>query len=519
MRRIILKRILITLVISLFMISSLAPAQLMLERNKPAYTSNASHLLYTVEVIQEDLIFDTVMDYDVVTLVGEGCRHEIGKPMLPQKTIALALPYGFDVQDVYIATAQQQVLSGDYMIFPAQAPRRTDGLDDTTEFVEPDLLTYSLKQLYPSSILEDVYQTDLAGQTMVTITLNPVQYLPSEKKLIFTESVVLDIVGNDGYRCSHYLPRSISEYGRQRYQSMVESLVINPADVVLHHDPEDPVPTSLPDGQYDEVIIVYDSYASYWQTLADWRTKSGHPTNIVTRTYIYNNYAGDNQQKIRSFIIDANTNWGTLYFLIAGEGTGTYAIPFEERNYVSEDIPSDQYYGDFNDNWVYDVYVGRVTAEGSTQINCFVNKILKYEKDPPATNYALDATLLGMDLSIWPDPVTSGETLKNYIDVYYIPSRFDVTTIYDDDSGYHDTAFINALNDGQNLVNHCDHSNWWVMGTGDRNHGWYIDIDDVNGLSNNYRMSVIYSIGCNDLEMDTPGDYHWYDCIGEYFVI
>ena len=77
----------------------------------------------------------------------------------------------------------------------------------------------------------------------------------------------------------------------------------------------------------------------------------------------------------------------------------------------------------------------------------------------------------------------------------------------------HWTDFMNALNDGQNLVNHNDHGSATYMGTGDRRHGWGIGNGDVDGLSNTNRMSVIYSVGCHCNELD------YNDCIAEHFVI
>jgi len=123
--------------------------------------------------------------------------------------------------------------------------------------------------------------------------------------------------------------------------------------------------------------------------------------------------------------------------------------------YYEENTPSDQYYSDFDDDWFHEVFVGRVSVGNTTEINTFINKVLKYEKDPPRTDYPLDVLLIGMDL----DTYTLGEDLKEYINSY-IPERFNVTKVYDSDPGYHRTPIINALNAGQNLVNHADHSDW-----------------------------------------------------------
>jgi len=227
---------------------------------------------------------------------------------------------------------------------------------------------------------------------------------------------------------------------------------------------------------------------------------------VVSTSWIYGNYGGaDSQEKIRNFISDAHSSWGTVYFLMGGEHQ---TVPFEYFEYYEEYTPSDQYYSDYDGDWTHEVFVGRVSVGNTTEINTFIDKVLKYEKDPPRTNYPRDALLIGMDL----DASTHTEFLKEAIN-NSIPFYLNVTKVYDSYAGNHRTAVIAALNAGQNLVNHADHS--WIdyMGTGDRNHGLGITNSDVDALTNNDQLSVVVSMGCDPNRMDAN------DCIAEHFVI
>jgi len=512
-------KLVIVAVIVFFILPSLSPAQMISGRINKAGEDKRYELKYCVTFSEKDLIFDKFNGYDVVQLKDGNCINDVGKPMMPTKEIKIALPAGMAVTGVQVVDTQSVVIKGRYNVFPAQPPRRTDGSDDDVAFVKPDPTIYKSTRRYPSQIVDFVHQSDLAGQVIAEILLYPLQYVPREKKLTLYTSITFVITGVGGYICDDYLPRSISENGRATYEQMIEDMVINPEDVRLMTDPKGnpPMTLDLPSGgPYSYVIIGSSSHQSYWQSLIDWRTREGYRATYVTTAYIYGNYAGaDNQEKIRNFVIDARNNWGTMYFLIVGEDNN---VPFEFRTYQGDSIPSDQYYGDYNDNWDYEVYVGRVTADTSTQANRFINKVLMYEKTPPMTNYILDITLLGMDLTVPPDTVTYGEQLKEMIDSYIddpTDPPYVITKVYDSDitPPNHDVKFLDALNDGQNLVNHCDHGSTTVMCTGDRRHGWYIDNSDVDGLTNDNRMSNVYSLGCHCNELD------YNDCIGEHFVI
>jgi hypothetical protein len=261
----------------------------------------------------------------------------------------------------------------------------------------------------------------------------------------------------------------------------------------------------LPVGPFDHVIITSTSYASAFQPLVDWHTQKGMRDTVVTVGWIYLNYSGADTQKIRDFIIDANSSWGTTYILLGGENQ---TVPFVYRDYRMV-TPSDQYYSDFDDDWTHEVCVGRASVQSTTEINTFIAKVLRYERNPPLTDYPLDVLLIGMDY----DANTPVEDLKESIDAAYIPSHFNVTKVYDSHAGNHRTAVINALNAGQNLVNHSDHSYIEYMGTGDRNHGWGINSPNVDALANDGQSSVIISTGCDPNQMD------YNDCIAEHFVL
>ncbi|MCK4856771.1 MAG: hypothetical protein KAT58_02270 [candidate division Zixibacteria bacterium] len=477
----------------------------------------AMQISHTVQFSQDDLLFEKRMDYDVVKLQGAGYLAVAGEPMLPAVELRIALPAGMKAENIRIDGLQSEALAGKYNIFPAQPPLKFSQAGEEIEFVAPKVEIYQSSATYPAAAAKITGQTDLAGQGIAIIQVCPLSYVPAEGTLTLFSSMTLVIEGGDDYVCGDYLPENLAPHYIDLYQRQLADLVVNSDDIALTTSPFPSTRKVMlpPGGPFDHVIITTSSLATHYADLVAWHTRKGVKDTVITTDYIYANYTGsDNQQKIRNFVIDAHNNWGTLYFLMGGEDS---QVPFKYRTYVSESIPSDQYYADYDDDWTYEVYVGRVTAANATEINRFVDKVLKYELDPPVMGYVLDAVLLGMDLTLaWEPPyytLTASEELKEYIDTSYIPSRFNVTKVYDSDHSDHRIDFLNALNAGQNLVNHSDHSSTTSMGTGDRNHDSHIYNSTVDGLTNTGKMSVVFSLGCHCLEWD------YSDCIGEHFVI
>ncbi|MCD6163669.1 MAG: carboxypeptidase regulatory-like domain-containing protein [candidate division Zixibacteria bacterium] len=483
---------------------------------QPAYSQpqnvnsgNVYKVPITVEFSEADLIFDKIEGYDIVHLFDGDKNVKLGNPLLPSKLVKVALPEGMIAVNVVVDKAESQKIDGEYNIYPSQPAREiSSNYDRDIEFVEPNSAIYSSDKPYPTKLAELIYQTDLAGQSMAVIMINPLQYIPAEKSLVFHTEISFTIQGDFGNVCSHYLPAAVSEFNKREYESMVKGMVINPEDAKVITSEYTPFQIALDPGNYDYVIITISSFVSAFQSLADWKTKKGIPAKIVTTTWIYGEYSGSNVEKIRAFIMDAHSTWGTVYFLLGGD---TGQIPYHIKSVNGENVPNDTYYSDYDGNWTCNVHVGRASVISSGAVTTFKNKVLTYEKNPPLTSYCEKIGLYAFDL----DDYTFSEILKRklYTSPYnYIPSGWAIDTVYDSQSTNHRTAVINSINSGQNLINHSDHSYTYYMGTGSHNHGWGLNTGDVDAFSNGSRQSILYSLGC------WACSYDYSSCIAEHFV-
>jgi hypothetical protein len=352
----------------------------------------------------------------------------------------------------------------------------------------------------------------MAGLTIASVVVYPLQFIGREKRLLLHSSIELVIHCASGSTASDYLPFDASAKSFVTCRKMIEALVENPQDIALQGDPQPHFSRMLSGEPYDHVIVTSSELSSYFEPLTAWHTKRGLRDTVFTTDWIYTNYRGTTaQERIRAFVIDAYSTWGTMFFLMGGENE---TVPFEYRNYYIGSTPSDQYYSDFDDDWLHEVFVGRVPADNSTQIADFVQKVLTYEKTPPTQDYPLNVLMIGMDLAIPPDVPTPCEDLNETI-CSYLPPRYSntITKVYDSDSGNHKDAAMTALNAGQHLVNHADHGYYDWMGVGAANHEWHLFDSEIDGLSNYNKLSIVVSLACVLNSTDLG------DCIGEHFVV
>ncbi len=465
--------------------------------------SDTYEISFQITFTEDQFLFDSLGEYDTISLVDGGYLTEPGKPMLPLKSIMIALPEDMQATMIRVTNIKMKELPGTYHIFPAQYPQH---LDEEINFIPPDQSIYSSVVSYPSSFVKLTDQTDLAGQGLAGVTIYPIHYVPSEKKLTLITSLECVIEGVGNYICGDYLPERISENGREMYESRVKEMVDNPKDVTLQFSDNPVQPIGVPPGDYDYVIITQSSWVDDFQPLADWKTKKGVAANIVTTTWIYNSggYSGTDVQKIRSFVQDAHNTWGSMYFLLGGD---TGFIPYHTKSLSGDSIPNDTYYGDYDNDYTVEVHIGRASVTSTSTISTFINKIFTYEQNPPSS-YPKKIALFGFDL----DSQTDGEDCKIDIDNSYIPSGWTVSTVYDSQGGSHKTNVISAVNAGYNLINHIDHCNEYYLGTGSYNHDLGLDTSDVDAFSNGNKQSALYSIGC------WAAAYDFSNCLAEHFI-
>ncbi len=476
----------------------------------PSYQSSAAngnspyYIEENITFNSSDISFEKLMGYDKVQISDCYNSAEPGNPMLPLREIKVAIPSGMSITGVHLVSFEKSELSGRYNIFPAQPPRHIGDKFDRADFINPDDNIYSSSAPYPEKVVELIRETDLAGQPMAVVLIHPIEYIPAKGQLSLYTSITFAIEGTDGYNCGDYLPISISDKSISAREKLVEELVINPEDVSLTANL--PANTGVEPGRYDYVIITSSNWVDDFQSLADWKNKKGLPAKIVTTDWIYNNggYSGSDADKIRAFVSDAYSNWGMTYLLLGGD---TNIIPYGVANYNGDNIPNDTYYGDFDDDFINEVYVGRASVTNTSQVSTFINKVMTYETNPP-TNYIKKVGMFGFDL----DDSTPGEDCKRYINNHYIPPTWTKADVFDSDGGNHRDNVISAINDGQNLINHIDHCNQDFIGTGYINHGWGLYDSDMDAFNNGDNQSIMYSMGC------WTDAYDYDACIAEHFV-
>jgi len=463
----------------------------------------ADELSGTFESAPSDLVISREAGFDVIGAKGAFVLSEAGCPLLPCWNINVALPDGAVPRSAFLAGADFVDVEGVYDLMPGTRPRRISNPMQGSAFVR-DPAVYGADRYYPGRDIEIVSEWELVGQRFVTLRIFPVQYNPVRGKIRLAKKMTWK-VGFDRNAGVERKLFNFSDRVRDHYMKRLRQLAVNPDDVTLPSG-RNAGGRTLMSGNYEYVVITTQSLYQEFNDLVDYHTKTGIPAITVPVDHIRGNYPGsDLPEKIREFVIDAHSRWGSIYFLIGGDSLEIE--PGRSSFSGVGTVPNDTYFGDYNGDFVVDVYVGRATVRNAAEVSTFLSKTIDYMTNPPS-GFGDEVFQMGFDL----DNQTDGEDLMVNIYNNWVPSWASYDREYDSESGGHKSDVINYMDSGHGVTNHCDHCNWSILGVGTHHHGTTMTHTNAATLQNGSRCGILYTLGC------LPGAYDYYSCWGEALV-
>jgi hypothetical protein len=444
-----------------------------------------------------------------------------GRPMLPAHPVFVALPQGQEAAELVVVAEESLVVATEFVPAPCPPPAILPMIGTNVPAPiapEPDPAVYQGHAPYPRSLVTDVTTGYLRGTPVASAVVVPFRWKPARRQLVFYPRLTLRVRTKP----------AVAEPAVPRKVSPVEVAFRERLHAAFGIDPP-PATTTVHRDAYDYLIVCARECSTVFAPLAEWKTRKGLRSLIVTRENIETGYPGaDIQEQIRNCIKSYYQNYGIWCVLMGGDSeyllTRTvWAMDCEAGMYPDEnDIRSDLYLSDLDGSWdadgdgTYgevtdqvdmfpDVLVGRAPADDVTQAQGMVDKFLVYETSAPA-DYQDEALFFAEIL--WSSPYTDAGVGKDMIEELCFPPSFDpIQKLYESLGNETPAAVIAALNDGRNVANHGGHANSTVMGAGTG----YIDNSDMDGLSNTSRYTVMYSIGCWAAALDK-------DCIAEHYM-
>ena len=465
-----------------------------------------------------------------------------GAPMLPVKTSKIFIPADEKVVSTEITYGTLKEIEGSYTLQHITTPQ--PAFEKAYVSVEkPASDIYDTDALYPSVIYKNRKPQFLNGIKVVLVDLVPVLYNPVEGQLKYYKDLEVKITTEKDDRPNWVMSYRNSHKDREKILNIIDNkddfLKLNPVtgnEMTARFLSASEEPSAAA-GTRQYVVITTPELSQAFEELTAYRASSeggGYTTYIEYIDDIAAIYSGvDLAEKMRNFIRDMYTNYGTQYVVLGGDSDGppedqvipTRGCYAHVGNYTDTNIPSDLYFGcldgswnsdgdglwgETNDgigggdiDWFSEVYVGRIPADNYTEAMNQINKIIAFETHSSPTKILL----IGEEL----ESSTWGGDRMDWL--YSFMGSIPKTKLYDrdwEDNIWPKSQLLTYINSNQyHSINYSGHSTIFS--------DIKLTSNDIYEMTNN-RYFFVYSQGCYAGSIDglnLDHSYEFRDCFGE----
>jgi len=459
-----------------------------------------------------------------ITIEGYGRLLIPGKPNLPSKIFSLAIPQGAIVRDVTFETNKGILIPGVYRIAPSPLPRVIGQENpvlyerDQHQYEENYELVYGHNNPYPLSIGELVGTGGYRKYNLVDLQITPFIYYPLSGRLMYYPDITVTV--------QYTFPEGFSSKN-----IMIDNLPRteqNAQEIILNYDQAKNWYPNGPAGreQYNYVIITLDSLTSAVTPLADWESTKGRSVNIVTISWISNNYGGyDLAAKMRAFLREKYPSgvWGIEDVCLIGgyddvpmrrtaQDVG-YGAPETDYYYAELSLPDSQswdangnhQYGEDSDpvDFLAEVNVGRIPWSTPATVQSICEKSVSYEQN---TDEAFKKNILLLGAFFWSD-TDNAVLMEAKVDQDWM-TDWTMTRMYEDAQSSHPCDYDLNYNNVESIWSAGTYAfvDWAGHGSPDACYEYYPSqafVDKTTCLSlNDEYPAIIFADACSNSDTD-----------------
>ncbi len=450
-----------------------------------------------------------------------------GKPSLPSRIFAIAIPPGAEVAGVTFSTGEGVTLPGTYQVSPVPLPRVIGQENpllyerDRRIYEDNYNSVYGSDEAYPSSVVQFVRTAGYRKYNLADVRVTPFTYRPQSGELTYHPGITVQVsyAIPDGFSTQDIildnLPRT-EEIARE---------------IVLNYDQAQSWYPSNRGGKesYDFVIITLDALTSSVSPLVSWELNKGRSVNVVTTSWINSNYTGyDLAEKMRNFLREKypSGQWGIVDVLLVGHYDDVpmrrtwqdvgYGKPETDFYYAELSLPDaqswdsdgDHRWGEDSDeiDFYAEVNVGRIPwSEASTVLHICQKSVAYEQNDDPA--FKKNILLLGA--FFW-DDTDNAVLMEAKVDKPYM---FDwtITRMYEQGYSSYPSDYNLTYSNVASIWSSGQFAfvNWAGHGSPYSSHIWYsggeafVSTSTCPSLNDNY-PSIIFADACSNSDTDYP---------------
>lgn len=452
-------------------------------------------LHYSFEALRSFEVKTPAGDFNELILSnGYWVGHQ-GEPKLPAAKNLIEIPFGASVEvNIKSYTTKEYSLS-DYGIhnalIPAQPSLRKDQSPEDVPF-EVNQQAYAKSHFAERELAEVEILGVMRGVRIARVTVAPVQYNPSAHSVRVFNNIELEInfPGADTQLTEYIRASTFSPYFESLYSHILN--FESSRDIFEDH----------PDLTKNPIKMLVVSHRDFEETLEpfiEWKTQQGYFLNVA-----YTDEIGTTASAIQNWI-HGEYNAGTpndpapTFVVIVGDPG---KVPASAVGSSSNQV-TDLYYASVDGDYFPEMYLGRLSARNTTELQNQLDKILyyqRYEFDDPS--YLDDVTLIAGTDGTW-NPAIGQPTVHYGTQNYFNAANGfnNVNAYLNSYAGCYDEERISVSI--INFTAHCSSTSWA---------GPYLTVADVHNMTNTGKYPLAIGNCCQSAQFSVA------ESIGEAWV-
>lgn len=430
---------------------------------------------------------------------------EVGVPDIPVLRKSIELPFGDSYQLEVIDSKSYSAQLGQAGL-PASIPLRAAEVEKSKspQSAETEGETASDPEgPFPASPAQLVQTFVVRGHKVGQLQLWPVVLNPDGQSVEIFEEITfkIQIQGGD----SQVTAARTASFASPAFDQLLSPQILNYS-----------VGTSLQSerskGHEPILIIAPDAFLNTLNPLVSLKENQGHPVTVAALST-----TGATAESIKSYISNAYHNWPappTYVILVGDVNNGANSMPAFTG--LSSDTVTDLYYGTVDgDDWIPDVFVGRLPARDTAQLNTMINNMTAYHNLTGTEGWVKKAAFLASnDSNYW----EVAETTQNYVisthtQPFGYSGGFPSSPQAGGDKLYAHTysagnaQVVNAINDRRALISYTGHGSRTSWG------GPSYSQSNIRNIGHTGAYSVVTSFAC------ITGDFNTTESFGETWLL
>jgi len=386
-----------------------------------------------------------------------------GAPDLPKITKSVVIP---DNADMKVNLTKSKYIEIDGMdIVPSKGVLSREIDPSTIPFEYGEV--YSKNAFYPTDVVKGNNPYIIRNVRGKSVTIYPVQYNPVTKKVRIYTSLVIDMVPS-GAKGINALQQNANVQNDNVFDNVLSNHFLN----------YQPSETKLSENNKKMLIVCYSSFMSAMEEFKTWKESIGYTVSLVNYSDI------GSASALKSYVQNQYDQNGIGYLLLVGDHA---QVPSSSTSAGSSD--NNYGYTSGSDHYL-DLFVGRFSAENSTQLQTQIDRTIYYENQVSSSDswFKKGVGIASNEGGSGGDDGESDEQHMNNIEYDLEGYGYTIDRVYQD--GGSASQLTSVLNDGRGIINYVGHgsnTSWASM---------YYSQTDVNNLSNDNKLPFVISVAC-----------------------